>query len=223
MSLSPSFVKNYEIKISKSGHKVPVVNDVHLHSIYDPIKEAETFIQKTVKENDQQNFLVFGLGFGYHIEALRKALIERKKTPHIVIIEPNAKVAYDCIELGLINQDDCYLSINQSADEVYNNKDLTRFLLKKPQVITHSSSFNLYSDYFKTLLGYESPTSLEHMARQIHSPTLKEYINDLSLTNTSFSDAITSLSASRSLNAELDFLMLALNELTLKSDQLTNG
>jgi hypothetical protein len=35
--------KQYEIKTSRNGLTVPVVNGIHLHSIYNPIKEAEAF------------------------------------------------------------------------------------------------------------------------------------------------------------------------------------
>ena len=35
-----------EIKESKTGLPIPVVNGVHLHSSYNPTKEAESFVEK---------------------------------------------------------------------------------------------------------------------------------------------------------------------------------
>ena len=34
-----------EFKVSRNGLTVPVVRGVHLHSIYNPMKEAEAFAQ----------------------------------------------------------------------------------------------------------------------------------------------------------------------------------
>ena len=54
--------------IAKSGHIVPVVDQIYLHSVYDPIKEADDYVQ-THEEDLKKNptVLMLGLGFGYHI------------------------------------------------------------------------------------------------------------------------------------------------------------
>ncbi len=40
---------SYEVKDSKTNLKIPVVNGVHLHSVYDPINEAKLFAEKNEK------------------------------------------------------------------------------------------------------------------------------------------------------------------------------
>ncbi|MEI8346869.1 MAG: hypothetical protein WCG27_05350, partial [Pseudomonadota bacterium] len=62
-------VSTFEIKYSKTNHPIPVINGVHLHSVYNPIKEAETFISKQEKILKEKNHILFlGLGFGHHID-----------------------------------------------------------------------------------------------------------------------------------------------------------
>ena len=41
-------IENYEIKTSRTEQKIPVVNGVHLHSIYNPFKEAEALIEQNL-------------------------------------------------------------------------------------------------------------------------------------------------------------------------------
>lgn len=221
MSLGPNFIKSYEVKVSKSGHQVPVVNGVHLHSVYDPIKEAETLISKNIKSKEQKYFLILGLGYGYHVQALRKLINDPNSEAQIVVIEPNANVAHDCIENGLIGVDDVYLSINQAPRDIYSNNELTRFLLKKPQVISHPSSFNLYHEYFKELLSYEAPTQIGEMLHTVTSPTLKEYLS--SHAGKTFAELTSSLNRPKPLRDEVDLLVLGLNEMTQKSETLTHG
>lgn len=221
MSFKNSSIKSYEIKVSKTGLKVPVVNGVHLHSIYNPMKEAESFIELNFKGPEIKNYLFFGLGFGYHISALLKKLKEHKVQARIVVIEPNPTVTYDCIELDLINQDDIYLVVNQTPQQIYSNKDLTRFLLKKPQIVSHPSSFNLYSDYYRELLSYEASESKEDIISSLQSPTLQEYLKDQE--GETYTDIINSLKERRSFSSDLDLLALALDKITDKSQQLTHG
>lgn len=219
--VNQDFIKHYELKVSKTGLKVPVVNDVHLHSIYDPEREAAIFIeaQKDViaKKNE---FLVLGLGFGYHVSELIKALRSLKKPFKIVIIEPSIQVAQDCLSENIISSNDVYLSYGKSAQEFYGNKDLIHFLLKKPAIINHAASFNLYNDYFRTLLSYEADQSLSSCTQQTDFPELKEYFTKLNQEENLWGN-IKNISEKGSLNNDLDFLMLAFRNMTEKSIVLT--
>ena len=58
------------IQIAKDGSPVPLWDGFCLHSLYQPIKEGESFAEKFLEENAGQYgkpLLVLGLGFGYHI------------------------------------------------------------------------------------------------------------------------------------------------------------
>ena len=70
-----------EVKKSKVETPVPVVDGIHLHSIYNPAKEAETFIGKYNENLSKQNsVLVLGLGFGYHVWQLESELRKHHQT-----------------------------------------------------------------------------------------------------------------------------------------------
>jgi len=84
----------YNISLSKSG--VPTLSAIYpdgtmraLHSKYDPIKEATHFIDSCFS-NENSNYILSGLGLGYHLhELVRKA----SKNARIVVIEKNLSLA----------------------------------------------------------------------------------------------------------------------------------
>lgn len=219
--VNQDFIKKYELKVSKTGLKVPVVNDVHLHSIYDPEREAAIFIEAQREIIAKKNeFLVLGLGFGYHVSELVKTLRDSKKPFRIVVIEPNIKVAEDCLAESIVNTNDVYVAYGKTAQEFYSNKDLIHFLLKKPAVINHAASFNLYTDYFRELLSFEADQSLESCSQQTDFDELKDYFSKLDSTM-SLWDNIKTISEENTLCSDLDFLMLAFKNMTEKSNALT--
>jgi hypothetical protein len=220
MNLYLHEMENYQIKISKSGHKVPVINDVHLHSSYDPIKEASAFIDKVIKQPPQENYLILGLGFGYHVQELVSRLEKQNVTPQIVIIEPNNKTASDCFELEILGVHDHYYVVGKTPDEIYGNKDLTQFLLQKPQVISHTASFNLYANYFRDLLSYNAPNFKEDLIKRVSSPTLSEYLCSQDFVSTD--DLYENILQSDRFHSETDILIAAMLEITKNSDILTN-
>ncbi len=55
-------------EIAKDGNPIPIINDFILHSKYSPAKEGEQLIKAQLdKHPRQENLIVFGLGFGYHL------------------------------------------------------------------------------------------------------------------------------------------------------------
>jgi spore maturation protein CgeB len=81
VALQP-FPDNINIIRSKDGFPVPQIAGVTLHSQYRPIEEGE----RTIVDFDfdqKRKLVVFGLGFGYHIQALLK-----KQTGDMTVVEP---------------------------------------------------------------------------------------------------------------------------------------
>ncbi|MDH5582090.1 MAG: hypothetical protein OEY33_09295 [Bdellovibrionales bacterium] len=165
---------SYEIKESKTGEKIPVVNGIHLHSIYNPVKEAENFIEENsnlLKENS--NILVLGLGFGYHI----KELIERLKDFHgdsfqVFIIEPIDQLVNDSKEL-LDSFKNTNIITNLTVEELYSDREFINFLVTKPALLAHPSSFNLSKSYFTGLLKYKSDNSIDKSRYLLKNHLLK--------------------------------------------------
>jgi spore maturation protein CgeB len=85
VSLQP-FPVNVIVIRSKDGFLVPQIAGVTLHSQYHPLEEG----QRTIEDfsfDKKCKVVVFGLGFGYHIEALLK-----KQTGYLTVIEPLMQV-----------------------------------------------------------------------------------------------------------------------------------
>lgn len=70
----------------KDGLKSIKINNITIHSIYDPINESKKIINSYISTLDfkPESFLIFGLGCGYHVREIIK--INKKQ---ICIIEPS--------------------------------------------------------------------------------------------------------------------------------------
>ena len=68
VALQP-FPENVSVVQSKDGFPVPRIAGVALHSQYRPVEEGEKAIRDFVFD-PERNTVVYGLGFGYHLQAL---------------------------------------------------------------------------------------------------------------------------------------------------------
>lgn len=210
-------IKTYEIKTAKTGEKVPVVNEVHLHSIYNPMKEAESIASKHLNNiKAKKNILILGLGFGYHVqEIVRIARESHGDNFKVIVIEPNLKVTNDARELNLVNEDDVIIYAGEDVNSLYQDSELVDFLTNKPTIIAHPSSFSLYQTYFKGFLSFEAKSDSETTMGVIQNEEFYNYLKDFG----SF-DSIESLIDGTILNQtvlkdEKDHLMLAYRHLML--------
>lgn len=180
-SMESTSLYKYEVKVSKTNHKVPVVNDVHLHSIYNPIKEAASFIAKNKKLIKVKNeILILGLGFGYHVGEAIVALKEKWGIDYtVVVIEPNDKVYQDYLEYSKIEDSNLKIYAGQEIKELYKDRSLVDYLLTKPGIIAHPASFNLYEDYYKNLLSYQAPKNVGSFHGYLESVVLRDNLERL--------------------------------------------
>ncbi|NIZ19852.1 6-hydroxymethylpterin diphosphokinase MptE-like protein [Entomospira culicis] len=68
------------LKEARNGLAVPIYQDQPLHSLYDPMKEAQKMLPPT-----GESYLVIGLGAGY----LAKSILAQSTTALLLIIEPS--------------------------------------------------------------------------------------------------------------------------------------
>jgi hypothetical protein len=171
-------VLKYQVVESKSGHKIPKINNIHLHSTYDPRYEAERFVlenEDLLKNNNK--VLLLGLGFAYHAQYLVTYLKNlHQENYQILIIEPNLKIVTDCESLGLLPSGNISIFSGIEPNDLFQNEEFLEFLLEKPAILPHPASFNLNSTYFKNLLAFRSDKSLETVIPQIRSPEIKNYL-----------------------------------------------
>jgi hypothetical protein len=208
-------VCSYEIKNARNKEKIPVVNGVHLHSSYDPSKEAASFIEQHAEVLKTKNdVLVFGLGFGYHVNELARTLTSiHGKKYNIVVIEPNNETYQECMASGLLHSGNITVYTGTDPKDYYIHQDLTHFLLRKPAIIAHPPSFNLYQLFFKSFLSYEAPKTIGKMTKRLSSKEIEDYLSTFS-PDATLNQAADMVFSQNALLKELDFLLLALRTMT---------
>lgn len=157
---------NYQIEISRNGQKVPVVNGVYLHSIYNPTKEAEAFAteheEKLVSKN---HVLILGLGFGYHVLEIEKKLQQfHGENYKIIVLEPSAQIVNDFNkEVGFKSSNISIIS-SDSVQNIFSNWTFVSFLMTRPLTLKHDSSFSLRKKFFTSFLSYQAPTNVKDIS-----------------------------------------------------------
>ena len=211
-------ISSFDIKTARTDHKIPVVNGVHLHSIYNPLKEAENLINSNLETLKNKNeVLILGLGFGYHVNQVSEKLTEMfGENFKIIVIEPNSRVHEECLALKLLNKKNILVYSGFTSNELYSDLDLIHFLLRKPAMIAHPASFNLYQQYFKNFLTFEAPTKIQEILKFSEVPEVKKYLNNFDNTST-FNEIFYKYIPEKAEFSEMDFLAMALVEMTKNS------
>lgn len=215
---------SYEVRTSRTEQKVPVVNGVHLHSIYNPFKEAETLVESQLDSLKTKNeVLVLGLGFAYHVNAIIEKLQEfHGNNFKIVVVEPNIQVYEDCLANDLLNKKNVLVYSGFAPNELYRDLDFVHFLLRKPAMIAHPPSFNLYQYYFKTILTFEAPRTIGGIMEFVESEEVKRYLKRFDTGDTLENVLYNQIPTKKSFD-QADFLAMALVEMTRKSIEIKAG
>jgi hypothetical protein len=133
MSNHETDINNYEIRLVESKQEnisSLKINQLYLHSRYNPIEEANKIANSSYKKNHLH--ILFGFGLGYIAHAILKKLSD---TDQLLIIEPN---------LELFN-----ISIEKQINRVFLNNE-------KVQICTGLDFSNIeyqLNSYFKAYLG----------------------------------------------------------------------
>lgn len=206
-------LKTFEVKTSKAGLSIPVVNDVHLHSAYDPMKEATTLIEKhheAIKKNNK--IIVFGLGYGYHIEVLLSEIKKYHKNFEIYVIEPVYELFEGCRRLKRITDERVSIYAGHKIEVLYSDVNLVNYLSQKPTIIGHPASMNLHADYFKKFMSYEAPDYLVNVSNQLESNEIKRCF-EKNKPGTKYEDFIIELKNRKGKFHKSDYLILAVEEI----------
>lgn len=206
-----------QIKTSKTGQEVAVLNGVHLHSIYDPEKEAREFISKHSEILSKKNSaLVLGLGLGFHVkEIINKFEEVHGSHYHISVIEPSEKIYQAALtKCPYLNSTNIRVYCDDSIERLYENVELVEFLIHKPAVIGHPASFNLWKKFFSGFLSYKAPEKITQVMANIENHEIVEYLNDLPV-NDSLQQLLQHIKKDKArLDQKWDFFFLALDKLT---------
>jgi hypothetical protein len=201
----------YELQPSRNGLTVPVINGVYLHSIYNPIKEAEAFVGSQKKNLTFKNsVLILGLGFGYHVEEAAKILNSVHKSYEIIILEPNERLVEDFIASRAFEDKNIKIICKQKVKELFSDWNFVQFLMKKPCIIKHDASFILEKDFFTNFLGFQASKDIIN-----YKGLLSEDAKNLFQTRDSrnFDSYVEEIKGSGRIIDRNEYLVLALNEL----------
>lgn len=205
-----------EIKSAKSGNPIAVIDGVHLHSAFNPVKEAELFVENHLNALKQKNkVLVLGLGLGYHVQEIIKNLSSFHDNFQIVVIEPSAHVAAECLTLYPTLKNSIVLYPGVEIKKLYQDITFSSFLMSKPAMIVHQSSFNFHQEYFKNLLSFEAGKDLAFYRDQLN-PALIHYFKKFPQEAT-LSDCLATINNQEKLLSKEDFLLAALGSIITDS------
>ena len=216
-------IESYELKDSRSGHKVAVINGLHLHSSYDPIREAEVFIEKHQSTLESKNqILLLGMGLGYHLSKLNRELSSLYGDDYkIVVIEPIEKLFKDAKRYGQVpSSKNIYYYTTSDIEKLYAQNELLDFLVKKPGVIIHTGSLNLNRDFFESFLSQRAKqTNTAAKQCPIH-PQLVQYLQSFGPEDEEIQmNELYEMARTKKNLESLDHLILTIQGLKMRSQQ----
>ncbi|WP_209121463.1 6-hydroxymethylpterin diphosphokinase MptE-like protein [Alkalihalobacillus sp. BA299] len=137
-------IKEYEVVETKVGLSTLRVTingkTLYLHSKYDPLHEAKRYIDDHFSD-EINSYIVYGLGFGYHL----KELIKRNPSLELTIIETNRNVLIEAlknVDLNILfEKNNVKLIFKETRLELH--KELTRINFKNSIMILHYPSVQL--------------------------------------------------------------------------------
>jgi len=145
---------------SKSKDLVPQLGGKPLHSLHNPIREAEVLASNHLAHLSRSpSVLILGLGFGYHIDEIIKILHLKHKTASVAVLEPRA----DLIRLWeSYRQKPIGVNVFTAKDipEIYANQVFCEFLLQKPVVIIHPQSFESAPEFYRSFMSRRASSEL---------------------------------------------------------------
>ncbi|TKJ40275.1 hypothetical protein CEE37_08080 [candidate division LCP-89 bacterium B3_LCP] len=142
-----------EIRTAKSGEAIPVVNKKCLHSTYNPIAEAQKWMESCdLHANDNKTYVLGGIGFGYHVDELLKIIPPER----LIIVEKDPGLAAAVLAnrpVGFL-PDKVRLLVGLSAVQSFER--IIRYCASQNDEIfflEHPASSSLYPDFYITLKG----------------------------------------------------------------------
>ena len=208
---------SFNIKVSRNGLPIPIIEGIHLHSVYNPAKEAEAFSEKhkdTLKRNN--HILILGLGFGYHIDQVEEFLSQEHEHFNILVLEPNSKIVESFKQHRAFKSSHITILNPNNVNHLFESADFINFLRQKPAIIKHDPSFNLEKVFYTRFLKYKAPKNIENYIEKL-SDILQMYLTDFHDLSRPFKSIASEVKEKRGLQNKFDFGILALDALINKS------
>lgn len=143
-----------EIITSKNGDPVPLLHidnrKISIHSKFDPAREAERFIGE-INTEKHNLFIVFGFGFGFHLEAL---LGKVSPDSTVLVIEKNILLFSEALRrrdlAGLFSDTRLMVLLDPGEEDI--SRRLKGKSSRSVSFITHRGSHQAYPEYYANML-----------------------------------------------------------------------
>lgn len=203
--------KSVRVENSKTNKPVPIVDDIYLHSIFDPEKEAKAFANNNIEHiKVHQNFIVLGLGFAYHI----REIINLAKVYHsqfnIIVIEPNKELISTYRENGNQSKEDFEIVTHENIEDYYFDSRLIKAMLNKPKIFRLDTAFNLDLNFYKSFLTYKVNKNLNHYKERL-KPEVKDIFEPI--IKSSLEQSFNEIISKKSEFTKPEYFLLALKEI----------
>ena len=191
---------------------VPVINDVYLHSIYDPQKESSELLKQYRDILDKSSsILILGLGYGYHVQEILRYFKSNNRKFCISVLEPSKNIIQDCLKYNRFQSNDIKIYCYPSLLKLFRSINFVKFILNKPSIIPHPPSFNLYREYFKEYFTYKFDQRLSYNLDLIDSKEMRDYFKDKDKSLSLF-NYLNRVHKNKSFKQDIDFILSAFVE-----------
>lgn len=222
-------IESYLLKEARSGDMVPMINGIHLHSCYDPFREADSFIEQqyhTLKS--KKTILLLGLGLGYHLKKMVTTLEQLHNNQFTIrVIEPIEKLFDDAKKYNLLPQSENIIyHTNNSINRLYQNRDLLNFLADRSGIIIHPGSLALNRSFYEAFLAFRSDQLLSDARDYQLHPEIQSYFNIFNHDHELTLDELSEQIRQTKCDHQIDHLVLALQQFRKKHptfDQAQGG
>lgn len=148
LTLIPTKQLNMPTIQANTGEKT-----ILLYSKYNPNRDADAFAEE-VYDEDTENYLIYGLGLGYHINSLEDRINAKGNKYHIYIIECNMdiyRLAKENINLSRILNNKNTTLFLLGGNHSDNNELNKTFEIENIKIVYHKPSLNIIPEEFINL------------------------------------------------------------------------
>ena len=163
---------------SRGGHCVPVFEGRALHSIVDPILEAEKLVQTDIARLSRlRSVIVLGLGGGFHVDELLKTV-----PGHVIVIEAEKTIALALRRRTPHVFEKTTIIAGESPSKLAVSPEILDALSGSFGFFRHPASIRQRPDYYGSvtqLLTARTATQMTHLSR--YNSNLSSFFSSLNL------------------------------------------
>ncbi len=157
---------------SKNKLLVPLINDLPLHSLINPAKEAESLTNNYIAQISKNPIvIVLGLGFGYHLDEIYKIMSLAHENFSIFVIEGITEISR-MVQSHRVFPSEVKIIADNQVSSIFKHGELLEAFAKKPTIIIHPASYKMNEPFYRSFLTYKySEDFKEDIIEHFHLPS----------------------------------------------------